>query len=171
MPILFLLKVDIYGACGTKRCSKAKNGTSDCFSMVEKDYNFYLSFENSLCTDYVTEKFFNALNYDVVPVVMGGARYADIAPHKSFVSVHDFKNDPGALARHLAALERSSEAYAQYFWWKDYYEVLQGPRERAKTFCDICQRLHAEDSETKVYEDMEEWWERKGKCRHLRIRT
>ena len=29
---------------------------------------FYLSFENSICEDYATEKFFNALKSDIVPV-------------------------------------------------------------------------------------------------------
>ena len=29
---------------------------------------FYLSFENSICEDYATEKFFNALKSEIVPV-------------------------------------------------------------------------------------------------------
>ena len=33
---------------------------------------FYLAFENSLCDDYITEKFHNILeNFNTVPVVMG----------------------------------------------------------------------------------------------------
>ena len=38
---------------------------SDCMEMVEKNYKFYLSFENSFCTDYITEKFWKILNYKV----------------------------------------------------------------------------------------------------------
>lgn len=39
--------------------------------MVERDYMFYLAFENSICADYVTEKFFNAMKRDVIPIVLG----------------------------------------------------------------------------------------------------
>ena len=49
------IDVDIYGACGPLRCSRRD---SKCFNMLNSDYKFYLSFENSNCRDYITEKFF-----------------------------------------------------------------------------------------------------------------
>ena len=41
---------------------------------INNNYYFYLAFENSLCDEYITEKFFRTLNYNTVPVVMGGPR-------------------------------------------------------------------------------------------------
>ena len=78
-------------------------------SSEEDDFGkfyFYLAFENSICNDYVTEKFFRGLqviianldgpweNQDsqapVVPIVLGGANYSALAPNHSFIHVDDF---------------------------------------------------------------------------------
>jgi hypothetical protein len=58
--------------------------------MLERDYKFYLSFENSLCRDYVTEKFYNALQFTAVPIVYGSASYSTVAPRNSYIDVRDF---------------------------------------------------------------------------------
>ena len=50
------INVDIYGACGKFKCPRHSADT--CFQMLNKDYKFYLSFENSNCRDYISEKFF-----------------------------------------------------------------------------------------------------------------
>ncbi|XP_025833206.1 alpha-(1,3)-fucosyltransferase C-like isoform X2 [Agrilus planipennis] len=81
--------VDIYGHCGTLNCSR-KNG--HCYTLLENNYKFYLSFENSYCKDYVTEKFFNIHNISVVPVVYGRANYKEIAPPHSFINIEDFSS-------------------------------------------------------------------------------
>jgi len=49
------IEVDIYGSCGPKKCARKDN---KCYEMLNTDYKFYLSFENSNCRDYITEKFF-----------------------------------------------------------------------------------------------------------------
>ena len=49
--------VDVYGVCGSKRCPRAE--TDRCRKILNDDYKFYLSFENSNCDHYITEKFFD----------------------------------------------------------------------------------------------------------------
>lgn len=67
------LEIDIYGACGNFYCPK--DSVDDCYALLERDYYFYLAFENSLSEDYVTEKLFTSLEHFAVPVVYGGANY------------------------------------------------------------------------------------------------
>lgn len=67
------LKIDIFGWCGDLTCPKDR--MEECYALLESDYYFYLSFENSFCEDYVTEKLLTALKHFAVPVVYGGANY------------------------------------------------------------------------------------------------
>ena len=58
----------------------------DCFANTAEQYWFYLAFENSICNDYITEKFWRTLDLKTVPVVMGGGNYLRDAPEKVFCS-------------------------------------------------------------------------------------
>lgn len=64
-------EVDVYGGCG-KKCNV--KGIA-CKEMIAREYKFYLAFENSFCKDYITEKFFETLRFEIVPVVMGDGFY------------------------------------------------------------------------------------------------
>ena len=88
-----IIQVDVFGACGSGKCE-------DCPVTVERDYMFYLSFENSLCDQYVTEKLWQWLKKDIVPVVMGQHNYSAIVPPHSVINAMDFP-EPKDLASHL----------------------------------------------------------------------
>ena len=92
------IQVDMYGGCGNLRCPRFNK---NCADAISKKYKFYLSFENSLCKDYVTEKAFRPMisKYPMVPVVMGYANYREILPPRSFIDVRWFKS-PKDLAKY-----------------------------------------------------------------------
>ena len=121
--------VDIYGKCGEFKCSgdrgevqevnsiaekdklssgktilptASKRLAGDCHKLVATKYKFFLAFEDSICKDFVTEKFFAMFNgnLDMVPVVYGGGNYSAIAPPNSFIDASKF-GSPKALAHHL----------------------------------------------------------------------
>ena len=89
------LGVDVYGKCGDPGMTCDRSNDDKCLQMLSTSYKFYLSFENSLCEDYITEKFFKVLPYDVIPVVLNGVNMTKFAPLNSYIDIHDFQNIEG----------------------------------------------------------------------------
>ena len=84
---------------------------------VLRRYPFYLAYENSADTDYVTEKVFHALEAGVLPVYLGAPNVVDFVPPHSVVRRSDFAS-VAALAEHLASLLAHPSKYLEYFAWK-----------------------------------------------------
>jgi hypothetical protein len=84
--------------------------------------------------------------------------------------VLDFES-PKKLVEYLEELNGSDEKYAEYFWWKDYYEIRNTPDDRAQPYCDLCARLNNPDEPTKVYKDMFKWWVTDSHCKKLKAST
>ena len=82
--------------------------------MVEENYKFYLSFENSLCKDYFTEKLFRMMKYDIVPIVYGKGYESNGLPPTSYIDVLDFES-VASLADYLTYLDNNDTAYNEYF--------------------------------------------------------
>ena len=81
------IQVDIFGHCMGQECPKGHKDT--CFNLAE-EYWFYISFENSNCYDYITEKLWRTVEMPVIPIVMGGGNYTRDAPENSVIDVNDF---------------------------------------------------------------------------------
>ena len=111
-------QIDIFGKCGKKFCPWT--AASECYARIEIDYKFYLSFENSLCRDYITEKMYNILDLDMVPIVYGAADYAELFPPHSYIDA--LKYSPQELSKYLDLLDKNDTLYSEYFWWKPYYK-------------------------------------------------
>ena len=58
-------------------------------------FQFHLSLENSLCKDYVTEKFWKVLPYNVIPIVLNGVDMSKIAPPHSYIDIKQFSSFQG----------------------------------------------------------------------------
>ena len=93
-------------------------GTGVRKMLMASHYKFFVSLENTIMDDYVTEKFYEGFMADTLMVYLGAPnaeRYAP-APH-SFVNAHDFEG-PEALAAHLVALAADAARYDEYFAWR-----------------------------------------------------
>ncbi|XP_042878951.1 alpha-(1,3)-fucosyltransferase C-like [Penaeus japonicus] len=140
------MKVDVFGRCGHKKCGK--NISIKTLGSFDQDkcnaeigqYMFYFALENAICQDYVSEKFFLALQLDVIPVVFGGGNYAAIAPPRSYINALDFPS-PKALADYLKVVASNATLYNKYLEWKDHYNVELG-HPFSTMVCDLCAKLH-----------------------------
>ncbi|XP_013141472.1 PREDICTED: alpha-(1,3)-fucosyltransferase C-like isoform X2 [Papilio polytes] len=148
------LAVDIYGKCGPFQCPR--NEKKRCNEMLEKDYFFYLSFENSFAEDYVTEKVLTPLHHNAVPIVFGGGNYSRFLPPDTYLDARLMT--PEDIASTVDRLMRSPEEYRKYFRWKSYY-TYRDPSD-TDSVCAVCELLNNESimQQHTVYNEFRAWW-------------
>ena len=143
--------VDIFGGCGKgDPCGKKE----PCLRKLVQTYKFYLSFENSLCKDYITEKFWIALIRGSVPIVRG-AEYEDyfrVAPLNSFIHVNNF-TDTASLGKYLNGI-KDTEYNGFYKWNEKYTAILDA---LTPYNCDLCAALHNKGIPNKAVK-ASDWW-------------
>ena len=156
------------------KCSSMYPEKIDCESNKEcdkkiKEFKFYLAFENKLCDDYVTEKYwYRSIKNDVVPVVLGGSAYSNpkVAIPGSYINVLDFKNID-LLAKYLKYLDNNDTAYNEYFKWKEKYSlwepVCDWPFEPYWA-CQMCIRLN-QGIKRKNKVKMSQYWSAVKNCK------
>uniref|UniRef100_K7FB51 Fucosyltransferase n=1 Tax=Pelodiscus sinensis TaxID=13735 RepID=K7FB51_PELSI len=98
-------------------------------------YKFYLTFENSLHEDYITEKlWYNALGSGTVP-----KNYECFLPPDAFIHISDFPSAQG-LAQYLQELDKDPVRYQRYFQWRTWLQLLENTY-LAIHLCKPCQAL------------------------------
>lgn len=192
------IDIDIYGKCNnyfqntiSDPCGSKKNII--CFNKLMNKYKFYIAFENSLCSDYISEKFWKLYDSDkifqinLIPVARGARKeeYSRaVGKDKFLINADDFES-PKALADYLNYLNSNDSAYLEYFNWKiDFYKNLDDVINEKnhlirnnwnvstwyhlrEPFCKICAQLHnttyLNSKSNKIWE-FSEWYDIKKNC-------
>lgn len=81
-------------------------------------YKFVIAFENSICRDYVTEKFYDPLLVGSVPIYLGAPNVDDLVPGDNcYINVNDF-NSHENLAAFLKRCFEDDDEYMKYHEWR-----------------------------------------------------
>lgn len=147
-------------SCGNMSCSKSNH--SECLRHINENYKFYLSFENSNCKEYITEKFYqnalgyNDLNHLIVPIVLGPNKedYRRLSPPNSFIHIDEFSSLKD-LADYLHRLDEDDSLYGKYFQWKATGRFID-----TSFLCRLCAMLHWShaNGKQKSYVSVRDWW-------------
>ncbi|XP_023948544.2 alpha-(1,3)-fucosyltransferase C-like [Bicyclus anynana] len=157
------LDVDIYGGCGPFRCSR--DSENACDKVVENDYYFYLSFENSFAEDYVTEKLLRPLIHDAVPIVYGAANYTRFMPDGIYLNARELGVEK--LARRMHEIIQNPDTYADFFRWKNHYYYHDSlDYVDSDYYCGFCEMLNNDEyvRSFSVIKDFRKWWDPPGRC-------
>ncbi len=112
------IKIHAYGNAFGQHLS------NEDYTKIISSCKFYLSFENSVYKDYITEKLYRPLLLGTVPVTLGPSRqnYEDHVPGDSFIHVDDFPS-PKELAERILYLDQNNSEYMRYFEWTNKFTV------------------------------------------------
>ena len=118
--------------------------------MISNDYRFYLSFENSMCSDYVTEKFFRYFPLDTILLVRGGADYKKLVPQNTYINTADFDTF-SELVEYLKYVGSNEKLYIEYLRRKDVYSSYGEIIDNDISYCALCRKLNHADYHRKTY--------------------
>ncbi|XP_003745167.1 galactoside 3(4)-L-fucosyltransferase-like [Galendromus occidentalis] len=160
LPYVHLLQtefpVHIVGPCSPQgfHCTRRRS----CMEKILPLYKFVLVFEDSICSDFVTERLLEVLRYDVIPIVSSGADYSAILPKESFVVASEH-GSPKELARMLfrfrndalfqKAINARRGVHATRVDWK----------------CRLCEKLNSHSKQTGSHAKLAEDRLKRGRCK------
>ena len=138
--------IDTFGRCfpGRPRTDQLKyEGNTKLTSMT--DYKMVLALENSICTEYATEKLYGPLLHGAIPVYVGAPNVAKMIPDKdAIINLLDFADAPAAAAYLKAMLDDPEAMYTKHHAWRmrpftgAFADRLAHSYKGSNFFCSLC---------------------------------
>lgn len=162
--------IDILGECSDNfrawSCGKRYHH-DDCFKILNQ-YTFFLAFENALCEDYITEKFFENFDYDTILVTRGGLRsnVKDLVPEDTYIDTDDFTN-PKELAIYLKNLMEDTPRYKKMLENKNRWRNIPYGQLYQQALCDLCDKVtYPEMYHINGFVNVRDYFHESKFCRH-----
>lgn len=138
------IPVKVFGRCGEGRVP-AENRT------FQNQYRFFLALENSDCVDYVTEKYWQTLTREQIPIVAWSNNMTGIVIPESYINIKDFP-DIETAGKYIRMVNNNATLYNSYFKWKSKFR-----KTRSNAMCKLCRKLRNRNVTQKVYKDFKGW--------------
>ena len=132
-----------------------------------------MSFENSYCQDYISEKFFDCgFRAATVPIAYGSSKesYASIAPEDGFMHFDDFGSAEALAEKINYYLDPTNkEQYEKFFdWWKrdpvkESYRLKTIDEHEETGICGLCKttqewKVDKTLVKSNTIADFQTWW-------------
>ncbi|KAI6209902.1 Glyco-tran-10-N domain-containing protein [Aphelenchoides besseyi] len=138
------------------RCNKNTDCLSkECLSKLEEEHFFYLSFENAVCPEYTTEKFFRMTDL-IVPIVLSRAVMPSWIPRDAYIAANEFSSAKD-LAYYLHQLAADPNEYKKYFAWTKHYRRAPFEYWHPDNGCQLCAIIHR--NEKREIEDFKQYFD------------
>ena len=87
----------------------------------------------------------------------------------SYIPVNpDYTTDAKKLADFLNYLDANDNKYAEFFWWKSHYQVVDPTVGWRKAWCKMCELLNTEGTAPPPHDsqadDIKTWWVTSSEC-------
>ena len=145
MQLMERIEVHSYGKVLNTHLLHSDKGNQTKMDVIS-GYKFTLAFENSICRDYVTEKFYEPLIAGSVPVYLGAPNIEDFCPGENCYIDASKWDSAESLAAYMLELSNNEELYQSYFKWRElplkkkFSDLLNLNKEHA--FVRLCNRIN-----------------------------
>ncbi|KAM3964387.1 4-galactosyl-N-acetylglucosaminide 3-alpha-L-fucosyltransferase 9 [Aphomia sociella] len=151
------IDIEVYGHCSIdNKHSCPGHFREDCDILSE--YLFYLTFENSFCRQYISEKIFqNAYAKGAIPVIMGPSAEdcERLLPPNSYLHIDNF-DSPKDLAKEMIKISENNETILAFHQWRNNFKVVNEHGyfgSKSYHFCRVCEALNYNDQSLSVYDE------------------
>ena len=133
------------------QCGESCPGSWSSCDKESLGYKFYVAIENSQCRDYVTEKYWRAIDNKQIPIVAWLYNMTGVVIPNSYINIYDFPS-VGAAGRFIQEVGRNKTLYNSYFRWRRHFE-----RYSTRAWDDVCSYLNSPNRSYTTYHDFQGW--------------